>query len=69
LPAHLLLGLLQGVILPFAVVISGLILSGTLIWKYIETQKMNLFPLLSFAIGGAPMLIYQFVVVKRYLLS
>lgn len=52
------------VILPFGVVIVGLILLMNTVWKWIAEKKLHPWQVISFGLGCAPFLIYQFVVVQ-----
>jgi hypothetical protein len=57
--AIFILSLLLAVILPFGVVISGLLLFGLVVWKWIEERTIAWQGLLSFGLGGGPFVLYQ----------
>ncbi len=53
------LSLLLAVILPFGIVISGLMLFGLSVWKWIKSKAVDWVRLFSFALGGVPFTLYQ----------
>ncbi|MGD0002758.1 MAG: hypothetical protein ABSE06_00870 [Anaerolineaceae bacterium] len=53
------LSLLLAVILPFGIVVSGLMLFGLSIWKWIESKEVDWLGLFSFVVGGLPFALYQ----------
>lgn len=57
-------GLLLGIILPFGVVIAGLIILITTIWNWIAQNKLSPWQLIGFGAGGLPPLLYQLYVVN-----
>ena len=57
--AIFLLSLLLAAVLPFGVVISGLLLFGLAVWKWIEKKAIAWQRLISFVLGGAPFVLYQ----------
>jgi hypothetical protein len=57
-------GLALGIILPFGVVIGGLIIFISSIWNWINQKKLVPWQLICFGVGGTPSLIYQYYVVK-----
>lgn len=53
------LGLLLAIILPFGIVICGLMLFGSSIWEWIERKGVDWLGLFSFVVGGVPFALYQ----------
>lgn len=60
----LLLGIALGIMLPFGVVIVGLISLASVIWSWINEKRLHPWYLVAFGAGGLPFLIYELMVVK-----
>lgn len=57
-------GMALGIMLPFGVVIAGLILLIVTIWNWIRLKKLFPWQLISFGVGAAPPLFYQLYVIN-----
>jgi hypothetical protein len=55
-----LLSFLLAAIQPFGVVVGCMVLAGQLLWGWIETHSIEWKSFLSFLIGGAPLILYQY---------
>lgn len=55
-----LLSLLLAVIQPFGVVVVGITMAGLALWNWIVHRKAEVEPILLVALGGAPMMLYQY---------
>jgi hypothetical protein len=51
--------LLLGILLPFGVVVAGMLLGGRSIWEWFDSREVHWQPPAGLFLGGAPMLIYQ----------
>jgi hypothetical protein len=57
--AIFLMSLLLAIILPFGVVVSGLLLLGLAVWEWIDTKRVAWQGLIAFGLGGVPFVLYQ----------
>ncbi len=60
-----LLGLGLGVVLPFGVVVGGVVSAGYSMWLWLRRQRLRVDALLGFGSGGGIVLLYQYVTVLQ----
>jgi hypothetical protein len=58
----LIYSLLLSVVMPFGIVIGCLVIAGEVVYRIIRRQKKEFLAGLAFILGGAPFLIYQFII-------
>lgn len=61
----LLLGASLGVILPFGVVVGGVVSAGYSMWLWLRRQRIRVSTLLGFCLGGGILLLYQYITVLQ----
>ena len=64
--AIFLMSLFLAVVLPFGVVIAGLLLCGLAVWKWIEKKAVDWQGVIAFGMGGVPFVLYQEWVSQTY---
>jgi hypothetical protein len=60
------LGLALSIVLPFGVVIAGVVAAAWTIWGWVETRKLDWLPVAAFGLLGGPSLLYQFWVAQTH---
>jgi len=64
--AIFLLSLILAIVLPFAIVVGGLLIFGLVVWKWIDSKVLAWQGITSFFIGGVPFAAYQLLVSQTY---
>lgn len=59
-----LLGLLLAAIMPFGMVVIGVVLAGTVVWEWIQTKRLRLEPIVFPLTLGGLYLVYQFYAIQ-----